>query len=106
LTFDVGVPILHVIKRKTLIDFYEKHPTAKGQLESWYAEASKANWKNTSDIKKRFVSASFLEGNRVVFNICGNNFRLIVRIAFQAKTVYIRFVGTHAEYSKIDAENV
>ena len=97
---------MHVISRKTLVDFWKRHPESKGALEAWFSEASSAEWKTMPDIRRRFGSADFLAGNRVVFDICGNKYRLIVRIAYQAKIVYIRFVGTHAEYSKIDAERV
>lgn len=97
---------MHIIKHKTLIDFYEKQPSAKGALEAWFSEVKKAEWKDTTDVKERYRSADFIKGNRVVFNICGNNCRLIVKIHYQTKTVFIRFIGTHAEYSRIDAETV
>ena len=97
---------MNVIKRQTLIDFWTKHPTAKGALEAWFAEVKKSEWQRSTDIKQRFSSADFLAGNRVVFNISGNNYRLIVKVEYKSKTVYIRFIGTHAEYSKIDAEKV
>jgi mRNA interferase HigB len=97
---------MNVIKRKTLVEFWEKHNDSKSMLEAWYTEASKSVWHGPADIKKRYGSADFLSNNRVVFNICGNKYRLIVKIAYRAKIVYIRFIGTHAEYSKIDAEAV
>ena len=97
---------MNVIKRQTLIDFWTKHPAAKGVLEAWFAEVKKSEWQRPTDIKQRFSSADFLAGNRVVFNISGNNYRLIVKVEYKSKTVYIRFIGTHAEYSKIDAEKV
>jgi mRNA interferase HigB len=97
---------MHIIKRKTLIDFYEKHPSSKGALEAWFMEVKRAEWADTSDVKSLYRSADFIKGNRVVFNICGNNYRLIVKVNYQTKTVFIRFIGTHAEYSKIDAEKV
>ena len=97
---------MHIIKHKTLIDFYVKHPSSKAALEAWFSEVKKAEWKDTADVKERYRSADFIKGNRVVFNICGNNYRLIVKIHYQAQTVFIRFIGTHAEYSRIDAETV
>lgn len=97
---------MNVIKRKTLMNFWEKHPDSMGALEAWYAEADKTVWHGPADIKRRYASADFLKDNRVVFNICGNKYRLIVKIAYRAKIVYIRFIGTHAEYSKINAETV
>jgi len=75
-------------------------------LEAWYAEAKKAEWKSFSDIKTRYRSADVIAGNRVVFNICGNKYRLIVKVQYQLGIVYIRFIGTHAEYDKVDAKEV
>jgi len=97
---------MHVISRKTLIEFYEQpnHKDAKGPLETWYYEAKKAQWEFPADVKDLYKSASILKDNRVVFNIAGNKYRLIVRINYASKTVFIRFVGTHKEYDKIDAE--
>ncbi|MBW1697920.1 MAG: type II toxin-antitoxin system HigB family toxin [Deltaproteobacteria bacterium] len=97
---------MHVISRKTLIEFYEQpnHKDAKGPLETWYYEAKKAQWESPADVKDLYKSASILKDNRVVFNIAGNKYRLIVRINYASKTVFIRFVGTHKEYDKIDAE--
>lgn len=97
---------MHIIKRKTLIDFWENHPASKAALEAWFSELNKAEWKGPADLKRRYPSADILQGNRVVFNICGNNYRLIVKIAYQPKIVYIRFIGTHDEYSRIDAGKI
>lgn len=97
---------MHIIKHKTLIDFWEKHPASKGALEAWFAEVKKFEWGGPADVRERYGSADIIQGNRVVFNICGNKFRLIVKIEYRSKTVYIRFIGTHAEYSKIDAEKI
>ena len=95
---------MHVIKRKTLVDYYEKHAIVKADLEAWYNEAKKAHWKTSQDIKDHFSSASFLCDNRVVFNIHGNAYRLLTRINYDSETVFILFIGTHAEYSKYDME--
>lgn len=97
---------MRIIARSTLVEFWKNHSTSKEQLEAWYKETEKADWKSTEDIKRRYPSASFLEGNRVCFNISGNNFRLIVKINYEHHMVYIRFVGTHAEYNKINAETI
>ena len=94
---------MHVLKQKTLKDFWQKHANAEGPLKAWYAEASQASWENSSDIKSKYRSADFLAGNRVIFNIGGNNYRLIVDVRYSAKIVFIKFIGTHAEYDKIDA---
>jgi mRNA interferase HigB len=97
---------MHIIKRKTLIEFYEQpgRQDAKGRLEAWYYEASHAQWESPADIKGQYRSASFLKDNRVVFNIAGNKYRLVVRINYGSKAVFVRFIGSHKEYDKIDAE--
>ena len=97
---------LRVIAKKTLREFWEKHSDSKQQLKSWYQETSNVEWKNTKEIKKEYPSASFLTDNRVVFNIKGNSYRLIVKINYDYHMVWIRFIGTHAEYDKIDANKI
>lgn len=77
---------------------------AKEPLEAWYHETKKAKWESWADIKEKYSSASILKGSRVVFNISGNKYRLVVKINFPARIVYIRFIGTHKEYDKINAE--
>jgi mRNA interferase HigB len=95
---------MHVISRKQLREFAARHPDAESSLRAWFHEAKQAHWGATTDIKRQFGSASILKGNRVVFNICGNKYRLVVKINYHAEIVYIRFVGTHSDYDKIDAE--
>lgn len=102
----IRVGNMRIIARKTLVQFWIKNPNSKASLETWFKEAERAEWNNPSEIKKLYPSASFLMSNRVCFNISGNNYRLIVKINYQFHIVYIRFVGTHAEYNKIDAETV
>jgi len=97
---------MRVISKKALVECYTKHPTAKSPLEAWHAEAKSATWRTPSDIKAKFRSADFLQDNRVVFNIGGNKYRLVVKVAYRAGIVYVRFVGTHREYDRIDAESV
>jgi mRNA interferase HigB len=97
---------MHVIKKRTLVKFWEKHAPARTPLSTWYKEAETADWKTTQDIKEHYRSADILPGNRVVFNIGGNKYRLIVKIAYQPRLVYIRFIGTHAEYDRINAETI
>ena len=94
---------MRIISRKTLRDFYEKHSDAKAPLEAWFHETVAAAWKSPRDIKIRYPSADVLPGNRVVFNIKGNTYRLIVKIHYNTAIVFVRFVGTHADYDKIDA---
>ncbi len=97
---------MHVIKRKTLVEFFQQPECqdAKGPLEAWYYEANHAEWASPADVKIQYRSASILKDNRVVFNIAGNKYRLVVRINYNSKTVFVRFIGTHREYDKIDAE--
>jgi mRNA interferase HigB len=100
--------IMHVISRKTLIDFYtiKDFKDSKGQIESWYYEAKNADWASPAEVKEKYRSASILKNNRIVFNIAGNKYRLVVRVNFESKTIFIRFIGTHKEYDKIDAGNI
>lgn len=95
--------ILRIISRKALRDFWMLHPDCEQQLKSWYQEAETAAWKGPADIKREYRSASILAGNRVVFNIKGNHYRLIVKVNYAYGMIWIRFVGTHAQYDKIDA---
>ena len=97
---------MRVIAKKTLRDFWGKHPDCEQQLKAWYQEAEDAKWKVPNDIKRDYPSASFLADNRVVFNIKGNHYRLIVKLNYSYGMVWIRFVGTHAEYDKIDATKI
>jgi mRNA interferase HigB len=97
---------VRVIAKKTLRDFWENHTDCEQQLKAWYEEASAALWRTPRDIKRDYPSASFLEDNRVVFNIKGNNYRLIVKINYRFGMVWIRFIGTHAEYDKVDATTI
>ena len=97
---------LRVIAKKILREFWTKYTDCEQQLKSWYREAEKSEWRNTHEIKKVYPTASVLGDNRVVFNIKGNNYRLIVRINFHYQMMWIRFVGTHKEYDRIDATKI
>jgi mRNA interferase HigB len=97
---------MRIIARRTLRDYWEKHPDAEQPLRAWFARVKQAAWKSPSDVKTDYRQASFVGSNRVVFNIKGNNYRLIVVVEYDYGVVYIRFVGTHAEYDKIDAAAV
>ncbi len=97
---------MRVISKKILREFWVKHSDSEQQLKSWFQETSNAEWKNPNDIKIEYPSASILADNRVVFNIKGNKYRLIVRINYDYGMTWIRFVGTHAEYDKIDATKI
>lgn len=88
------------------IEFWETHPDAEQPLRAWYLEAKRVNWTSPTDIKATYRSASILSNNRVVFNIKGNNYRLVVVVEYTQENMFIRFVGTHAEYDRIDAARI
>lgn len=90
----------------TLRAFWERYPDAEQPLKAWYEEATSASWSQPSDIKAQYRSASVLKNRRVVFNIKGNDYRLIVAIAYKLQIVFVKFVGTHKEYDAVDAETV
>jgi len=98
--------LMKIIATRTLKSFWEQHPAAEQPLKAWADEANKASWASPQDIKDRYRSASFIKNNRVVFNIKGNDYRLIVAIAYRVGIVYIKFIGTHAQYDAIDAATV
>lgn len=97
---------MRIISKKTLKIFWEKHKDCEQQLKAWHDEAMNTVWVSPKDIKVNYPSASLLRDNRVVFNIKGNTYRLIVKINYQYKMVWIRFIGTHAEYDKINADSI
>lgn len=97
---------MRVIAKRSLREFWEKHTIVEQALKAWYQEASEADWEEPMAIKRHYPSASFLEDNRVVFNIKGNHFRLVVKINYPYRLVWIRFVGTHAQYDRIDARSI
>lgn len=97
---------MKIISVSALRAFWEMHPDAEQPLKAWHEEAKAAQWCTMHDIKRQFGSASILKNNRVVFNIKGNRYRLIVAFWFAAQYGYIKFIGTHAEYDKVDAETV
>ncbi|MBS1646584.1 MAG: type II toxin-antitoxin system HigB family toxin [Bacteroidetes bacterium] len=97
---------MRVIAKKTIKTFWKKHKNCEQQLKAWYDEAVEANWFSPKNIKLNYPSASFLIDNRVVFDIKGSSYRLIVKIHYKYKMVWVRFIGTHAEYDKIDATTI
>lgn len=100
---------MRVISKQTLRRFWEGasgRDDARRALEAWHREARRAARRSPQDIKRQYASASVLKGSRVVFNICGNRYRLVVRINFSLQIVFVRFVGTHTQYDAIDAETV
>lgn len=97
---------MRVIFRKKLKEFWERHPDVRQQLQAWYDDTKHATWKSPADIKAVYRSASLIGNDRVVFNLKGNNYRLVVAIRYEYGIVFIRFVGTHQEYDRIDAAKV
>jgi mRNA interferase HigB len=97
---------MRVIARNTIEAFWRKHADSEQALRAWFTEASRATWKSTNDIKAAHANASFLEDNRVVFSIKGNTYRVVTHIHYGTATVMIRFIGTHAEYDRIDARTI
>jgi mRNA interferase HigB len=97
---------MRVFAKKILREFWVKHNDAEQQLKTWYKEVSKANWSNPNDIKAEYAKTSILKSGRVVFNICGNKYRLIVEINYERQWAFVRFIGTHTQYDKIDAEKI
>lgn len=97
---------MRIIAKSTLRTFWEREPRAEAPLEAWYKLVSSANWTGPADVKRAFGSADFVVDNRVIFNIGGNKYRLIVHFAYNYNRALIKFVGTHKEYDKIDPETV
>jgi len=103
---------MRIIARRTLRQFVDSlsgskdRPAVKAALEAWFNEASKAIWKNTADVKRRYVTASIVNAERVVFNIKGNDYRLVAAIDFEKAIIWIKWIGTHKAYDKIDVTKV
>lgn len=94
---------MRIFSRKTLREFWEKHPTARRPLQAWLEEAKRAEWETPRDLQARFGDDVVMPNNRAIFNIRGNHYRLVVKIHYDRKHVYVRFIGMHREYDRIDA---
>ena len=97
---------MRIISRRILREFWEKHPDASIPLQTWFHDVQRTHWASPADIRVTYQNASFLANNRVVFNIKGNRYRLVVVVVYQHSVVYIRFVGTHEEYDRIDVTTI
>ena len=97
---------MRIIALSTLRDFWVRHPDALEPLAAWHAIAGRVRWTSPADVKAAYRNASFIAGNRVVFNIKGNDYRLVVAMHYNRQIAYIRFVGTHRQYDQIDATTV
>ena len=97
---------MRVIAKGTLREFWQKpeYADSEGALKAWHSEAINAKWENPADVKQHYASASVLKSGRLVFNIAGNKYRLVVQVNYGAKIIFIRFIGTHKQYDEIDAE--
>lgn len=90
-----------IISKTTLKKFFTRYPLAMGPVLEWYGKVKEADWKNFADLRKMFPATDYVGNDLYVFNIGGNKFRLIARVFFSVRTIYIRFLGTHAEYDKV-----
>ena len=102
----VATMVMKIVGRSRLQDFCSKHPSTRSWVQSWLAECAGATWKTSFDIKARYSSASFLGNNFVIFNVKGNDYRLVTQIAYKTGTVVVKWVGTHQAYSALNWEAV
>lgn len=103
------VPLMRVIARSAIREFLDSDSSyvdSKAALEAWYQHTAKADWATPAELKRQFKNASILQDGRVVFNIAGNKYRLVVWINYAYRVVYIRFIGTHAQYDKVDVQTI
>lgn len=97
---------MRIVSTKTLKDYWQKHREVEHPLKVWVYETKHAEWKTSAEVVEHFGTADPVRGNRVVFNIKGYKYRLVVKIHYNTGIVFIRFIGTHAEYDKINAEEI
>lgn len=95
-----------VFAKSTLREFWERYPDAEQYLKTWFDTAMNSDWKSPSDVKQTYANASILKEGRIVFNIKGNSCRLVVKINFEKQWIFIRFIGSHKEYNRIDANTI
>lgn len=95
-----------IIAKKTLRNFWEKYPDSEQYLKTWYDSAKRSEWRSPNEIKQTYIHASILKNGRVVFNIKGNTYRLVVKFNFEKQWAFIRFIGTHSQYDAIDANSI
>ena len=95
-----------IFAKSTLRTYWEKHPDTEQYLKTWYDTAINADWQRPADVKQTYATASILKNSRIVFNIKGNSYRLVAKFNFEKQWIFIRFVGTHSEYDKIEADTI
>ena len=103
---EVRVKAMRIIARSTLIEYYTRNPDSRTALEEWFQKTKQSKWTCFADVRRTFGSADSVGNQRYVFNVRGNNYRLVAVVKFTIQTVYIRFVGTHPEYDKIDVKTI
>ena len=97
---------MRIIAKKTLREFWNKHANSRKELEEWYGIAARADWSSPHDVKQHYPKASVVADNRVVFNIAGGNYRLVVKFAYKTRIGFVRYIGTHHDYDKIDVKKI
>jgi mRNA interferase HigB len=95
-----------IFAKSTLREFWKKYPETEQYLKTWYDTVKSSDWKSPAEVKETYINASILKGGRIVFNIKGNSYRIVAKVNFEKQWVFIRFVGTHKEYDKIDSNNI
>ena len=95
-----------ILAKSTLRDYWIKHPDSEQYLKTWYDTAMSSDWKTPNDVKLTYANASILKDSRIVFNIKGNLYRLVVKFNFEKQWIFIRFIGTHEDYDNIDANTI
>ena len=95
-----------IFAKSTLRDYWEKHPDSEQYLKTWFDTALSSDWRTPADVKQTYANASILKDSRIVFNIKGNSYRLVTKFNFEKQWIFIRFIGTHKEYDKIDADTI
>ncbi len=97
---------MRIIARRTLREFWGNYPDSEEPLKAWFTEVKNASWQTPNELTNQYGTASILKEGRVVFNICGNNYRLLVWINYETQMVYVKFIGTHQEYDQLDMEEI
>jgi len=95
-----------VFSKSTLREYWEKHPDSEQYLKTWYETVMNSNWERPNDVKETFVNASVMKNNRIIFNIKGNSYRLVAKFNYEKQWIFVKFIGTHSEYNKIDANTI
>ena len=98
--------MVRIFAKSSLRKYWEKHPDTEHHLKTWYDTAMNLDWKTPNDVKQTYSNASILKNSRIVFNIRGNDYRLVTKFNFEKQWIFIRFIGTHIEYDKINAETI